>query len=53
MHRRKKIKTPFLQLFNKDKHLATKLGINLDLRPQNLDFNTYFELTKEYENLRC
>ena len=53
MHRRKKIKTPFLQLFDKDKHLATKLGINLDLRPQNLDFNTYFKLTKEYENLRC
>ena len=53
MHRRKKIKTPFLQLFDKDKNLAEKLGINLDLRPQNLDFNTYFELTKEYENLRC
>ena len=53
MHRRKKIKTPFLQLFDKDKHLATKLGLNLDLRPQNLDFNTYFKLTKEYENLRC
>ena len=53
MHRRKKIKTPFLQLFDKNKNLAEKLGINLDLRPQNLDFNTYFELTKEYENLRC
>ena len=53
MHRRKKIKSPFLQLFNKDIHLAAKLGINLDLRPQNLDFDTYFELTKEYENLRC
>ena len=53
MHRRKKIKTPFLQLFDKDKYLATKLGIDLNLRPQNLDYNTYFELTKEYENLRC
>ena len=51
MHRRKKIKTTFLKLFNKDKHLATKLGIDLNLRPQNLDFDTYFELTKEYENL--
>ena len=29
MHRRKKIKTTFLKLFNKDKHLATKLGIDL------------------------
>ena len=53
MHRRKKIKTPFLKLFDKDKNLASKLGIDLDLRPQNLDFDTYFELTKEYENLRC
>ena len=53
MHRRKKIKAPFLQLFDKDKNLASKLGINLDLRPQNLDFNTYFEITKEYESLRC
>ena len=53
MHRRKKIKTPFLQLFNKDKDLATKLNIDLNLRPQNLDINTYFKLTKAYENLRC
>ena len=53
MHRRKKIKKPFLQLFDKKKDLATKLGIDLNLRPQNLDFNTYFELTKEYENLGC
>ncbi len=52
MHRRKKIKTPFFQLFHKNKNLASKLGIDLDLRPQNLDFNTYFKLTKEYENLR-
>ena len=43
MHRRKKIKTTF-KTFNKDKHLATKLGIDLNLRPQNLDFDTYFEL---------
>ena len=53
MHRRKKIKSPFQQVFNRDKNLATKLGIDLDLRPQNLDFDTYYELTKEYENLRC
>ena len=40
-------------IFNKDINLAKKLGIDLDLRPQNLDFDTYFNLTKEYENLRC
>ena len=29
-----------------------KLEINLNLRPQNLDFNTYYHLTSLYENLR-
>tara|TARA_Y100000816_G_scaffold259010_1_gene214293 strand:+ start:7931 stop:8719 length:789 start_codon:yes stop_codon:yes gene_type:complete len=52
MHRRKMIKKPFLSLFNNNKKLASKLGIKLELRPQNLDFDTYFNLTKEYESLR-
>ncbi len=52
MHRRKMIKKPFLKMFNDDKNLASKLGINLELRPQNLDFSTYLNLTKEYESLR-
>tara|TARA_B100001057_G_C22739491_1_gene907153 strand:+ start:77 stop:865 length:789 start_codon:yes stop_codon:yes gene_type:complete len=52
MHRRKMIKKPFLQIFNNDKNLALKLGIDLELRPQNLDFSTYLEITKEYESLR-
>ena len=52
MHRRKMIKKPYYQLFNNDNTIASKLGINLNLRPQNLDFETYFKLTKEYENLR-
>ena len=46
------IKKPFLKMFNDDKNLALKLGLNLELRPQNLDFGTYFNLTKEYESLR-
>jgi len=29
-----------------------KLKLNLDLRPQNLSPETYYELAKEYENLR-
>ena len=29
-----------------------KLKINLNLRPQNLNFETYYKLTKEYEKLR-
>ncbi len=52
MHRRKMIKKPFLELFNGDKNLAFKMGLDLKLRPQNLDFNTYNYLTKKYEFLR-
>ena len=51
-HRRKMIKKPFNQLFNGDQKILNKLKINLNLRPQNLDLNTYYELTKIYENLR-
>ena len=52
MHRRKMIKKPYYQLFNKDNSIASKIGIKLNLRPQNLNFETYFKLTKEYESLR-
>tara|TARA_B100000941_G_scaffold270414_1_gene228332 strand:+ start:358 stop:1146 length:789 start_codon:yes stop_codon:yes gene_type:complete len=52
MHRRKMIKKPFLEIFNGNKNLALKIGLDLKLRPQNLDFNTYFNLTKVYEQLR-
>ena len=50
--RRKMLKKPFNQLFNGNKLILDKLDINLNLRPQNLDFNTYYQLTSEYENLR-
>ena len=52
MHRRKMIKKPYYQLFNEDDSIASKIGIELNLRPQNLNFENYFELTKEYESLR-
>ena len=51
-HRRKMLKKPFNQLFNGDLKILKKLKIDLNLRPQNLDYKTYYELTKEYENLR-
>ena len=51
MHRRKMIKKPYYQLFNNNT-IASKVGIDLNSRPQNLDFETYFKLTKEYEDLR-
>jgi 16S rRNA (adenine1518-N6/adenine1519-N6)-dimethyltransferase len=50
--RRKMIKKPFNQLFNGDKKVLDELKINLNLRPQNLDFDTYYQLTSFYENLR-
>jgi 16S rRNA (adenine1518-N6/adenine1519-N6)-dimethyltransferase len=51
-HRRKMLKKPFNQLFNGDQRVLDKFKINLNLRPQNLDFETYYKLTCEYEKLR-
>ena len=50
-HKRKMIKKPYDQLFNGNINIASKVGIDLNLRPQNLKFETYFKLTREYENL--
>ena len=50
--RRKMLKKPFNQLFDGNTEIARKLNIDLDLRPQNLNFETYYKLTKEYENLK-
>ena len=50
-HRRKMLKKPFNQVFNGDQKILDKLNIDLNLRPQNLDFITYYKLTSEYENL--
>jgi len=51
-HRRKMLKKPFNQIFNGNIDLLDKLNIDLNLRPQNLDFDTYYKLTIEYEKLR-
>ena len=51
-NRRKMIKKPFNQIFNGDPRILEKLNIDLNLRPQNLNFETYYKLTEEYENLR-
>jgi len=51
-HRRKMIKKPYNQIFNGDFKIINKLKIDLKLRPQNLDSMTYYNLTKEYENLK-
>ena len=50
--RRKMLKKPFNQLFNGDHRVLEKLNIDLNLRPQNLNLETYYRLASEYEKLR-
>ena len=50
--RRKMIRKPFNQVFNGDQRILDKLKIDLNLRPQNLNLETYYKLTCEYEQLR-
>ena len=50
--RRKMLKKPFNQLFNGELKIADKLKIDLNLRPQNINLETYYKLASEYENLR-
>ncbi len=51
-HRRKMIKKPYNQIFQGNMNILKKLNINTELRPQNLDFETYYKLTDEFEKLR-
>ena len=50
--RRKMLKKPFNQLFKNSKKVSEKFDIDLNLRPQNLKPEIYFNLVKEYESLR-
>ena len=52
MHRRKMLKKPYNQLFNGNIEIANKLQIDLNLRPQNLNIETYCRLSEEYAALR-
>ena len=51
-HRRKMIRKPYNQIFDGNKEIIDKFKLDLNLRPQNLDFEMYYFLTKEYEKLR-
>ena len=51
MHRRKMLKKSYNLIFNGNPNIASKLNIDLSLRPQNLDFETYYKLSEEFENL--
>ena len=50
-HRRKMIKKPYNFLFNGNQKIQKKLNLDLNLRPQNLNTETYYNLAKEFENL--
>ena len=50
-HRRKMIKKPYFSLFPNE-NVSKKLKLDLNLRPQNLDFEVYYNLANEYEKLR-
>ena len=50
--RRKMLKKPFNQLFNGNQKVLDKLKIDLTLRPQNINLDTYYQLACEYEKLR-
>jgi len=50
--RRKMLKKPFNQIFKNSKKISEKFNIDLNLRPQNLKPEVYFNLVKEYESLR-
>jgi len=50
--KRKKIKKPLNKLFRNSEKIIKKLNLNVDLRPQNLDYETYYMLARELEELR-
>jgi len=50
--RRKMLKKPFNQVFKNAKEVSEKFNIDLNLRPQNLEPEIYFNLVKEFEKLR-
>ena len=51
-HRRKMIKKSFNKMFPNNEELLRKLQISLNLRPHNLNFETYYNLTTEFEKLK-
>jgi len=49
--RRKMIKNSILKLFKKNNFVERELGINLQLRPENLDREIFYKLASKYESL--
>ena len=49
--RRKMIKKPMKQLFSDYENVASRLNLDLSLRPQNLPVSKYIDICKIYEKL--
>ena len=49
--RRKMLKKPYKLIFGNNNKIAEDLNLNLNLRPQNLEPEIYYKLTKYYEEL--
>ena len=49
--RRKMIKKPMKLLFNDFENIANKLGLDLNIRPQNISKKKYLEISNFYKNL--
>ena len=49
--RRKMLRKPYKHIFSDNAEIIDKLNINLNLRPQNLNLDVYYNLVKEYEKL--
>ena len=45
------IKKPLSSLFRDYEKIANKLNLDLNLRPQNISYNKYYEICKIYESL--
>ena len=50
--RRKKIRKSINFIFRNNKKVISGLNLNLDLRPQNLDVETYYNLALKYEKIK-
>ena len=50
--RRKKIRKSINYIFRNNKKVINGLNLNLDLRPQNLDVETYYNLALKYEKIK-
>ena len=48
--RRKMVKKPLKFLFTNYEEISNELGIDLKVRPQNLNYETYFKICKKYES---